>query len=282
MVGPRPLRPLWLFVLTALAMTAFAANSILCRLALTTTGIDPASFTSIRILSGAAVLWSIVLLRERRVVPGGSWLSAAALWAYATAFSFAYISLPAGIGALLLFGAVQTTMILSGLRRGERLGPRQSGGLLLALVGLVALLRPGLSAPPVAGSLLMLAAGISWGVYSLRGRAGGDPGVATTGNFVRAAPMALALSVLLATRMHVDGPGAGYAVLSGALASGAGYVIWYAVLRSMTAVQAAAVQLSAPVIAALGGMLFLGEAPSLRLGLAALAILGGIALAVRH
>lgn len=272
--------PFRLFALTAFAMTAFAANSILCRLALAHNSIDPASFTSIRLISGALTLWLIVRLKSRHKVSGGNWISAAALFLYAAAFSFAYISLPAGIGALLLFGAVQTIMILAGLRAGERLSVRQTGGVILALIGLVVLLRPGLSAPPLAGSALMLTAGIAWGIYSLRGRNSGDPIVATAGNFLRAAPMAIILSLALIMRTHPDQRGGIYALLSGALASGVGYVAWYAALRGMTATGAAVVQLSVPVIAAVGGILLLDEILTLRLVIASVAILGGIALTV--
>ena len=267
-----------LLLLTAFAMLAFAANSLLCRLALAGTTIDPASFTSIRLASGALVLWLIVSLRERRALPGGSWASAGALFAYAAAFSFAYISLPAGVGALLLFGAVQTSMIAFGLARGEKLDQQQSAGFLLALGGLVLLARPGLTAPPLTGSLLMLGAGVAWGMYSLRGRHGGDPTIATAGNFLRTLPMTLALSLVFVPRAHFDRTGAFYALLSGAITSGLGYAIWYTALKHLSVARAAVVQLSVPVIAALGGILLLGEAFTFRLGIASLAILGGIAL----
>jgi drug/metabolite transporter (DMT)-like permease len=214
----------------------------------------------------------------------GSWPSAAALFAYAAAFSFAYVSLPTGVGALLLFGAVQATMILAGLRDGERMGGRQITGLVLALGGLGYLMLPGLSAPPLGGSLLMLAAGIAWGVYSLRGRGRGrgtaDPIGATAGNFLRAAPLGIGLSAAALPWLQVDAVGAGYAVLSGALASGAGYAVWYAALRGLAATHAATVQLSVPVIAAAGGALLLDEPVTLRLAFASVAILGGIALVV--
>ena len=272
--------PLRVFSLTAFAMTAFAANSVLCRLALASTGIDPVSFTSIRLVSGALLLWLIVRLRFGRGVSGGNWASAAALFLYAAAFSYAYISLPAGIGALLLFGAVQTSMIIVGLWEGERLRLRQSVGLALALGGLILLVRPGLTAPPLIGSGLMLTAGVAWGMYSLRGRKVSNPAAATAGNFLRAAPMAVALSALLFTRAHVDGPGVFYALLSGALASGVGYLAWYAALLGMTATRAAVVQLSAPVIATMGGIVFLGEALTMRVGIASITIMGGIALVV--
>lgn len=267
-------------LLTALAMVAFAANSLLCRLALRETAIDAASFTGIRLASGALVLWAIVRLRGGSIAGNGSWLSAFALFAYAAAFSYAYLTLPAAVGALLLFGAVQATMIGYGLAHGERFHGRQTVGLLLALGGFVGLMLPGLSAPPLAGSLLMIAAGVAWGVYSLRGRGGGNPTASTAGNFVRALPFAAALSLVMAARTSVDAAGAGYAVASGALASGLGYAIWYTALPGLRATNAATVQLSVPVIAALGAALFLGEAITLRLLLASVAVLGGIALVI--
>lgn len=269
-----------LLLLTALAMLAFAANSLLCRLALAGSAIDPASFTGIRLVAGALTLWLIVYLRERRLRPGGSWISAAALFAYAAAFSFAYISLPAGIGALLLFGSVQSSMIAVGLARGERLDQKQAAGFLLALGGLVVLVRPGLAAPPALGSLLMLVAGVAWGLYSLRGRGAGDPTVATAGNFLRAVPMTLALSLVFISHTHVERAGIAYALVSGAITSGIGYVIWYTALKGLSVTRAAVVQLSVPVIAAAGGILLLGESFSARLVIAAAAILGGIALVV--
>lgn len=267
-------------LLTLIALIAFAANSILCRLAFERSDIDAASFTSIRLVSGTLALWLIVALRRDVRGIGGSWPSAFALFAYAAAFSFAYVSLPTGVGALLLFGAVQATMIFAGLRAGERLNGRQGAGLALAVGGLGYLLLPGLSAPPLGGSLLMLAAGIAWGVYSLRGRGTADPLGATAGNFLRAAPLGIGLSVAALPWMQVDAAGAGYAVLSGALASGAGYAVWYAALRGLDATHAATVQLAVPVIAAAGGTLLLDEPVTLRLMLASMAILGGIALVV--
>lgn len=267
-------------LLTLIAMSAFAANSILCRLAFERSDIDAASFTSIRLLSGALALWLIVALRRAGPRIDGSWPSAAALFVYAAAFSFAYVSLPTGVGALLLFGAVQATMILAGLRRGERLDARQGIGLVLAVGGLGYLMWPGLSAPPPIGSLLMLAAGVAWGAYSLRGRGTADPLGATAGNFLRAAPLGVALSLAALPWMQVDTVGAGYAVLSGALASGAGYAVWYAALRGLDATRAATVQLSVPVIAAAGGVVLLDEPVTLRLAMASAAILGGIALVV--
>ena len=268
-------------LLTAVSMLAFAANSLLCRQALRHTAIDPASFTTLRIASGALTLWLIMRIhRGSGRGAGGSWASAFALFAYAAAFSYAYVSLPAGSGALLLFGAVQVAMIGWGLWTGERLGLVQTAGMVCALGGLVGLLLPGLSAPPLFGSLLMLGAGVAWGIYSLRGKGAGDPAAATAGNFLRAAPFAIALSAVTLQWSSIDRAGALLAVASGALASGLGYVVWYTALRGLKATSAATVQLSVPVIAAAGGAAFLGEALTLRLVLASVAILGGIALVI--
>ena len=240
-------------LLVALAMVAFAANSLLCRLALKTTAIDPVSFTSIRITSGALVLWLIVRLRGGPGRPEGRWASALALFAYAAAFSFAYVRLPAAVGALVLFCSVQATMIGYGLWSGERMRRVKAVGLAIALAGLVSLLMPGLSAPPPQSAALMMAAGIAWGIYSLLGKRLGDPVQATAGNFLRAVPFAAALSLAMVFHASVDAPGAMYAVASGGLASGVGYVLWYAALKALTATNAAAIQLSVPVIAAVGG-----------------------------
>jgi drug/metabolite transporter (DMT)-like permease len=264
-------------LLTAIAMTAFAANSLLCRFALRQTGLDPATFTLVRIASGALMLVLLTRLAGGRRVTG-NWPSAAALLAYAACFSFAYVALSAGTGALLLFGAVQATMILRGLIGGERLNLPQWAGLLLALGGLVLLVLPGVSAPPLFRALLMAAAGVAWGVYSLRGRGVADPLAATAGNFARAVP--LALLVLLAGGLRPHGIGLLYAVLSGAGASGLGYAIWYAALRGLNATRAATVQLSVPVITALASVPVLGERITLRLAIASVAVLGGIALVV--
>ena len=266
--------------LTLLTMIAFAGNSLLCRVALKHTGIDAASFTTIRLVSGAVVLWLIARLLRADESGRGNWRSAFALFAYAAGFSFAYLSLPAATGALVLFGAVQATMIGYGIWTGERLRGLQLTGFVLALGGLVGLLLPGISAPPLSGSLLMLAAGIAWGVYSLRGRAAGDPTRVTAGNFLRAVPFAALLSVLTHDGTAVDTAGVAYAVASGALASGIGYAIWYSVLPALKATSASIVQLSVPPIAAVGGIVFLGEPLTLRLVLTSAAILGGIALVI--
>lgn len=267
-------------LLTSLAMLAFASNSLLCRVALKQTGIDAASFTTIRLLSGAMMLWLIVNVRRAKRTGGGNWPSVFALFVYAAGFSFAYISLPASVGALLLFGAVQVTMIGYGIWSGERLRGLQIAGLVLAFGGLVGLLLPGLSAPPLFGSILMLSAGVAWGIYSLRGRGAGDPTQVTAENFIRAVPIAVVISLLMFKSASLNSAGVGYAILSGAVTSGIGYVIWYAALPGLKAANAATVQLSVPVLAALGGVIFLGEPVGLRLILASAAILGGIALVI--
>lgn len=269
-------------LLTALTMAAFAGNSLLCRAALKGTAIDASTFTTIRLVSGAIALWVLVRLARRGRSGTGSWRSAAALFTYAIAFSLAYVHLTTATGALLLFAAVQATMIGYGLWSGERLWWLQVVGLALAFGGLVGLLLPGLSAPPLLDALLMLGAGVAWGVYSLRGRGTGDPARVTAGNFIRAALIAAAISTVLMVqkRISIDATGLVYAIASGALASGMGYIIWYSVLPQLRATTAATVQLSVPVIAAMGGVLLLGEPITLRLLLTSVAILGGIALVV--
>lgn len=268
------------FALTCLAMVAFAGNSLLCRAALKGTDIDAASFTSLRLLSGALVLGLIVSFRRDGREGQGSWLSGLWLFTYAAAFSFAYLSLSAATGALLLFAAVQVTMIGHGFWVGERLQRAQWLGVLLAIAGLVGLLLPGVSAPPLLGASLMILAGLAWGLYSLRGRRAGDATMVTAGNFRYAVLFGLILSALAAPQFSIDPAGAGYALASGALASGLGYAIWYTALPHLKATSAATVQLSVPVIAAVGGVLLLGESLSLRLVLASLAVLGGIALVI--
>ena len=266
--------------LTSLAMLAFAANSLICRIALRDGGIDAASFTAIRLLSGALTLWLLVQIRHRSTRLAGNWTSAFALFVYAAGFSFAYLSLTAATGALLLFGAVQATMIAYGLWSGERLRSWQIAGFTIALLGLFALLLPGLSAPPLLGSVLMIAAGAAWGVYSLRGRGAGNPTRVTAGNFLRATPFSVALGLILWQDLAFDPAGLAFAIASGALASGLGYIAWYSALPMLKATQASTVQLSVPVLTAIGGVLILGEALTLRLVLASIAILGGIALVI--
>jgi drug/metabolite transporter (DMT)-like permease len=269
-----------IFLLTSLAMIAFAGNSLLCRLALKQTAIDPATFTFVRVFSGALALWLVINTRRVSLTKSGNWPSALALFVYAAAFSFAYVGLSVGTGALLLFGAVQATMIVWGFHKGERLDIIQIFGFVIAVTGLVVLVFPGLSAPPLVGSMLMLSAGIAWGIYSLRGKVARDAIAVTTGNFVRAALFAVALSVSLISRAHVDVAGIGYAIISGAITSGLGYVIWYSALSGLKATSAATVQLSVPVLAAAGGILLLGESVTLRYVFASIAVLGGIALVI--
>lgn len=266
--------------LTSLAMVLFASNSLLCRVALKHTSIDAASFTTIRLVSGAVMLWLIVRISHGTQPGRGNWRSAVALFAYAAGFSFAYVNLTVATGALLLVGAVQVTMIGYGMWAGERLLKLQVIGLVLAFGGLIGLLLPGLSAPPLSGALLMLGAGVAWGIYSLRGKGAGDPTRVTAGNFLRAAPIAVVLSLVMLDDAALDIGGVWYAVASGALASGIGYAIWYTALPALKATTASIVQLSFPVIAAVGAIIFLGEPITLRLMLASVAILGGIALVI--
>jgi drug/metabolite transporter (DMT)-like permease len=269
--------------LTAFTMLPLAANSWFCRAALRDTGIDAASFTSIRLVSGALMLWLLVTLGQRaiRADGAGNWPSALALFGYAALFSFAYLSLTAATGALLLFGAVQVTMIGLGLWRGERLARIQVAGVVIAFGGLVGLLSPGLTAPPLGGAVLMIGAGVAWGIYSVRGKGAGDPTLVTAGNFMRTVPMAAALSLVMIGSASIDAPGFWYAVASGALTSALGYVLWYSVVPLISSTSAATVQLSVPVLVAVGGVVLLGEAITLRLVLASIATLGGVWLVIR-
>lgn len=270
--------------LSAVALVCFAANSILCRLALAEGAIDPAAFTGLRMASGALVLALVALARSGpRPAAGWSWLSAAVLFAYAGPFSYAYLSLGAGVGALVLFGVVQATMIGWGVARGDRPGPAVWLGLLIAMAGLVGLAAPGASAPDPIGVAAMAVAGAAWGIYSLRGRGNPiDPVVANAASFARTVPVAAALvaGAALAGQLAPSPRGAALAIASGAVASGAGYAIWYAALRGLTVARAAILQLLVPVLAAAGGILLLGEIASLRLFVAGAAILGGVALAI--
>lgn len=261
-----------------MAMIAFAGNSLLCRNALIHTSIDATSFTTIRLISGAMMLWLFSRVRSAEYVRSGNWLSSIALFIYAAGFSFAYVSMTAATGALLLFGAVQVTMIGYGIWTGERLPRLQLVGLVLALGGLIGLLLPGLSAPPLYGSILMLMAGVAWGIYSLRGKDVGDPIRVTAGNFLRTVPITATFSLLMLHSISLDAAGFFYAFLSGALTSGVGYAIWYATLPALKATHAATVQLSVPVLAAIGGVVLLSEPISARLVMASAAVIGGIAL----
>lgn len=267
-------------LLTAVVMVAFAGNSLLCRAALRETDLDAASFTSLRLLSGALMLWLLVRSRQGTPVGQGNWGSALALFVYAAALSFAYVGLSTAMGALLLFGAVQATMIGVGLSRGERMTALQWVGFVVAFGGLIGLVLPGLAAPPLGSSLLMLSSGVAWGIYSLRARGAGDPTRVTAGNFARSVPFTLLLSLIMISGARPDAMGLVYAVASGAITSALGYAIWYRVLPELRATTAATVQLSVPVLAALGGIVLLAEPVTLRLGLAAIAILGGILLVI--
>jgi drug/metabolite transporter (DMT)-like permease len=265
--------------LTTLAMIAFAANSVLCRLALGQKLIDPASFAAVRVITAAMTLVLIVMPRWRaRGRASGSWRSAAVLFAYLVSFSFAYLSLSAGIGALILFGAAQLTMIGAALRSGESFSVLGRLGFFLAVVGLVVLVAPGVTAPSHIGALLMAIAGLSWGLYSLLGRGTGDPLEVTANNFIYLVPCVIVLSVSFAADRHLSPTGLACAAASGSVASGLGYVVWYEAQKRLSAISAATVQLSVPVIAALAGLGLMTEAVTLRLLLASCATLGGIAV----
>jgi drug/metabolite transporter (DMT)-like permease len=293
-----------LMILVCLSMLAFAGNSLLCRMALKNTSIDAATFTTVRMLSGACMLWLVVRLqsgagwaglfirsdaagttRAASAVRGGDWLSACALFAYAACFSYAYVSMSAATGALLLFGSVQASMMGYAIAKGERLSKLQMLGFALALAGLVVLMLPGLVAPSLVSALLMVSAGLAWSVYTLQGKRAHSQGAAspsqvTAGNFMRTVPLALLLNALMWPGLSWDATGLALAAVSGALASGLGYALWYQALPALKATQAATAQLSVPVIAALGGVLLLGESLTLTMLLASGAILGGIALLI--
>ena len=266
--------------LTGVALMAFAGNSLLTRAALGPREIDAASFLLIRLASGAVILWAI--LRWLPPNPGaarkGDWLAGALLALYGVAFSVAYLLVSAGTGALILFGAVQVTMLAAGLRAGERLSALAWLGLAVAVAGVVWLVAPGVTAPSPAGAVLMAVAGAAWGFYSLRGRGVIDPLRATAGNFAHAIPFALVVGVLLAPGIRGTWHGVSLAIVCGAITSGLGYVVWFEALKGLDAARAATVQLAVPALAAAGGALFLAEPVTLRLALCSAAVLGGIAL----
>lgn len=285
------------FLYTTAALTAFALNSILCRLALRGEEADAAGFTAVRLVSGAVALVVIVYLVNRvggkptgaltdvratgtRATDMGSWPSAFFLFAYAVCFSFAYLGLTAGTGALILFGSVQLTMIVVAILRGERPLALEWLGLAMAVGGLVYLVFPGLQSPSLASSLLMAVAGAAWGAYTLRGKGSGDPLRDTTGNFVRSIPMAAAVALIFLPNIHLSPRGAVLAVMSGAVTSGVGYTIWYAALKHHTAIRAAVLQLPVPLLTAILGIVLLAEAFTARLLVASILILGGIALTI--
>jgi len=266
-------------LLTSLAMIAFAANSVLCRLALGGGHIDAASFASVRVISGALALAAIVVYRSAGSVPGDAdWRAALALFVYMVFFSFAYLSLGAGTGALVLFGAVQLTMFVVALRSGEAFNAISWAGLMLAIAGLVYLVSPGITAPDPSGAILMVVAGMAWGIYSLLGRQAADPTRATAWNFLLSVPLVVVTSLIFMDQFHATPFGLALAAASGVVASGIGYVIWYAALRGLAATSAATVQLSVPVIAAIGGVILLSEDVTLRLLIASAATLGGVAI----
>lgn len=277
-----------LLMLIALAMLAFAANSVLGRLALGTDAIDAGSYTLIRLAAGAMMLWTIVRLRRSSHNPSPDsghaftrqWLSGVMLVGYALCFSFAYVSLHTGTGALILFGMVQLTMVGWGVIKGERPSPVQWLGLALAIAGLCYLVSPGVTAPPLKGAVLMALSGVAWGVYSLRGKGVSSPVEASAENFLWALPLAVLVWLLTLSGWHVSLTGVLLAVASGALASGLGYVLWYRILPAITATTAATVQLSVPVIAAVFGVLLMSEPVTTRLVVSSFTILGGIGLVI--
>jgi drug/metabolite transporter (DMT)-like permease len=275
---PFPLRSL----LTGLAMVAFAGNSLLCRLALERQGMDAATFTLIRLLSGSlmlALLAGRLGFHAATATPRtGSWAAALALFTYAICFSTAYVNTPAASGALLLFGAVQISLIGHGLWQGESLSRRQVAGLMIALAGLIALLRPGVAAPPATGALLMVTAGMAWATYTVIGRSVSAPVAATGANFLRAVPMGLVAVVLLPHGAATGREAIGTAVISGAVTSALGYALWYHLLPRLAAIEAASVQLSVPVMTAVGASFWLGERLSFPSVIAGAVALGGIGL----
>jgi drug/metabolite transporter (DMT)-like permease len=269
-------------IFTLFSLAAFAANSVFCRLALSQATIDATGFTTIRLASGAVTLFLIskIFTKRSRTESRVSWLSAAMLFLYAITFSFAYIRLSAGTGALILFGAVQTTMIVSALKSGEQPHLLVWVGLFMALTGLVYLFLPGLSTPSPKGFALMATAGIAWGIYSILGRGTANPIPDTTHNFIRSLPFVVPIFLISFRSTHLSAEGIILAVLSGSLTSGLGYVCWYTALQGLTVTRAATVQLSVPVLAALGGVVFLSESISLRLFLSGIMILGGVGLSM--
>jgi drug/metabolite transporter (DMT)-like permease len=267
-------------VLTALAMIAFAANSVLARLAFATAGAEPLSYTGIRLAAGALTLALLLAVRRQSLRPAGSWAGAAALFGYAILFSIAYILLGAGTGALILFASVQIGILGWAIYKGDRPGTIEWLGFVVAFGGLVYLVSPGVVAPNPLGALLMVVAGLCWAAYTLIGRGSTSPLADTAGNFVRSAPVALVMILAGTMTSGINPMAALYAVASGALASGVGYAVWYAVLPSLSRTRSAIVQLTVPAIAAAGGVLFIGETLSLRLVVASVAVVGGVALAL--
>ena len=271
-----------IIILTGLALIAFAANSVLCRLALGERTIDASSFTVIRLLSGAMVLLAIISIKSNKTdsFTKGSWSASLMLFLYAITFSFAYVTLDTGTGALILFGSVQITMILLSLISGDRLHITEWAGVTIAFIGFVYLILPGVTTPSAIGFLLMIVAGIAWGIYTLKGRSSDDPLMDTAYNFLRTLPLVIILAIITVQNAHYSYEGVLLALLSGGITSGIGYAIWYIALGGLSATQAAVVQLLVPVIAAFGGVIFVSEAVTLRLTVSATMILGGILMVV--
>lgn len=265
---------------TVLALIAFSANSVLCRLALSGGHIDAVTFSSVRLVGGSVALLLIGGWPRRRIPWAGKWTAAVFLFLYAVPFALAYNRLSAGTGALILFGSVQVTMMIAALRGGERPHLSQWLGLGTALGGLLYLIGPGLARPPLPAATLMAVAGACWGTYTLRGRTSTDPLADTTRNFVKTVPLVLIVGLLALPQLHADRTGIALAAASGVVASGLGYVVWYSALASLTATRAAVAQLAVPVLSAIGGVIFLNEAVTTRLAVSSAMVLGGIALAV--
>ena len=268
--------------LSVVALIAFAGNSVLCRLALSDNAIDPAAFTIIRLVSGVFTLLPLLLLSQRKVVyeKSGSWLSAFMLFAYALLFSYAYVSIDTATGALILFGAVQITLIFVSFLKGNRLGLAELSGVALALSGFVYLVLPELQKPSLGGFIMMSIAGIAWAMYTVGGQGSSNALRDTTFNFLRTIPLVIVLLVVTLSSFSLTPYGVGLAIASGAITSGLGYAIWYAALPNLTTTQAAVIQLFVPVIAAFGGSVFANEAITLRLTIAAGLVLGGIMLVI--
>lgn len=269
-------------ILTGLALIAFAANSVLCRLALGNEAIDAASFTVIRLLSGAIVLFLIIRFTQKNteLSTNGSWIASLMLFLYAITFSYAYISLDTGTGALILFGSVQITMILLSLISGTRLHYTEWAGVIIAFTGFVYLILPGVTTPSTVGFLLMAAAGVAWGIYTLKGRGSQNPLMDTAYNFFRTIPLVILLTIITISHANYSSEGVLLALLSGGITSGIGYTIWYIALGGLSATQAAVLQLLVPVIAALGGVIFVSETITVRLTISAAMVIGGILMVV--
>ena len=269
-------------ILTGLALIAFAANSVLCRLALGNEAIDAASFTVIRLLSGAIVLFLIIRFTQKNteLSTNGSWIASLMLFLYAITFSYAYISLDTGTGALILFGSVQITMILLSLISVTRLHYTEWAGVIIAFTGFVYLILPGVTTPSTVGFLLMAAAGVAWGIYTLKGRGSQNPLMDTAYNFFRTIPLVILLTIITISHANYSSEGVLLALLSGGITSGIGYTIWYIALGGLSATQETVLQLLVPVIAALGGVLFVSETITVRLTISAAMVIGGILMVV--